>query len=185
MCKFGDENNIDSFSFLYYNLWKNEKSYRIDELWNKNWQNKLWKNTGNLCFDTKEGLHLRQFPLGLKNERRTNVKLIHFGFSTEDKINKKYLTYKKLGQSGNSLERIKDEKGISLRPFVRDWFPLSTQKIVVVVLIYKSINYLNFVYDSFRKYTKDIGKNVEFLFIANDPTEQLLNYLRENNLLRV
>ncbi|MFB5613159.1 MAG: glycosyltransferase [Nitrosarchaeum sp.] len=126
LCNYGDKHKIDSFSFLYYNLWKNVDNYRVDELWNKNWQRKLWKNTGNLKFNIRNGLHLSQFPLGLKNERRTSIKLVHYGFASEDKVNKKYLTYQSLGQSGWALERIKDENSLKLKKFEKDWFPLSS-----------------------------------------------------------
>lgn len=125
LCQYGNEYGIDSFSFLYYNLWKDKENYRVDELWNKNWQRKLWRNTGNLKFNTKEGLHLSQFPLGLKTERRTNVKLIHYGFASEEKVNKKFLTYQSLGQSGWTLQRIKDESSLKVKKFEKEWFPLS------------------------------------------------------------
>ncbi|MCV0399547.1 MAG: glycosyltransferase [Nitrosarchaeum sp.] len=180
LCYYGDQHDIDSFSFLYYNLWKDTKNFRTDELWLKNWQPKLWKNTGKLRFDVKEGLHLRQYPLGLKMDRRTDIKILHYGFATEDRVNKKYSNYKSLGQTGWSLERIKDEKTLKLKQFSRDWFPLSTLKISVICLIYKSIGYANFVFDSFQKYT-NLYDNIEFYFIANDPTDKLIDYLDKNH----
>ena len=178
LCHYGDEHNIDSFSFLYYNLWKGQKNFRTDELWLKNWQPKLWKNTGELKFDVKEGLHLRQYPLGLKTDRRTDIKLIHYGFAAEEDVNKKYSNYQSLGQSGWNLERIKDEKTLALKPFSRDWFPLSTLKVVVVCLIYKSINYLEFVLNSFNRHTT----NAELLFVANDATDKVKEYLDKNKI---
>jgi len=51
-------------------------------------------------------------------------------------------------------------------------------KVTVICLIYKSIGYLDFVYKSFNKYTK----KASFLFVANDATEKVKNYLKENNL---
>lgn len=126
LCNYGNKHNIDSFSFLYHNLWKDTKTFRTDELWLKNWQPKLWKNTGKLKFDVKDGLHLRQYPLGLKMDRRTDIKIIHYGFATETAVNKKYNNYKSHGQTGNSLSRIKDEKTLKVKKFENDWFPLST-----------------------------------------------------------
>ena len=126
LCHYGDKHNIDSFSFLYYNLWKGADHYRVDELWNKNWQRKLWKNTGNLKFNVRNGLHMSQFPLGLKNERRTDIKLIHYGFASEDRVNKKFSTYQALGQRGWALQRIKDESSLKLKKFQNEWFPLSS-----------------------------------------------------------
>lgn len=181
LCQYGNKHNIDSFSFLYHNLWKDTKNFRIDELWLKNWQTKLWKNTGKLKFDVKEGLHLRQYPLGLKTDRRTDIKLIHYGFATEENVNKKYSNYQSLGQTGWSLERIKDEKTLKLKPFSRDWFPLSTMKISVICLIYKSIGYANFVLNSFKKYTAQYD-NVKFCFVANDPTNELITHFDNNDI---
>ena len=86
--------------------------------------------------------------------------------------------YKKSGQSGWLLDRIINETGIRLERFSRDWFPLSTQKVTVVCLIYKSIGYLNFVLSSFNKYTRD----AELLFIANDATDKVKNYLKEKEI---
>ncbi len=125
LSNYGDEHGIDSFSFLYYNLWKSNQNYRVDELWHSLQLPKLWKNTGDLKFDVKEGLHSRQYPLGIKNDRRTDVKVIHYGFASKESINNKYSMYKNHGQSGRALERIKDEKTLELQKFSRDWFPLS------------------------------------------------------------
>lgn len=182
LCQYGNEYGIDSFCFLYYNLWKGKEQYRVDELWNTNWQPKLWKNNGSLKFDASEGLHLRQYPAGLSRCTRTDIKIIHYGFSTEEMVNRKYSTYKSLGQSGRLLERIKDEKGLILKKFSSDWFPISTLKVTVVCLIYKSIEYAKFVLDSFNRHTSGAGKNVEFLFVANDPTDKLLDYLKEQKI---
>ena len=179
LCVYGDERNIDSFSFQYHNLWKGEDKFRVDELWYKNWQPKLWKAKKNLRFDVREGLHLRQYPQGLESDRRTDIRLVHYGFASSDRIEKKYSTYQNLGQSGRALARIRDEKGIVLQPFSRDWLPPSLLKIIVVCLIYKSVGYAKFVQESFYKYTRGANKNVEFLFVANDPTDKLVAYLKE------
>jgi len=128
LCRYGDENNIDGFAFQEFNLWKDLFHYRTDELWHQNWQVRLWKNNGKLKFNVKKGLHNRLFPNGIDKWSRSEIKVIHYGFASEDKVNKKFSTYQSLGQSGLDLERIKDETGLKLKPFARDWFPLSTQK---------------------------------------------------------
>lgn len=143
---------------------------------------KTLENTGNLKFDLKEGLHLHQYPLGLTTIRKATIKLVHYGFSTIDAINKKYSTYEHLGQSGWALKRIKDEEKIILQKFSQDWFPISTLKISVICLIYKSTEYANFVLQSFDKHTNRIGINVNFIFVANDPSDKLVNYLNEKNI---
>ncbi len=182
LCQYGTEHDIDGFAFLMYNLWKNERNYRVDELWFKNWQVKLWRNNGKLKFDLKEGLHNIGYPSGMSDVHRTDIKVIHYGFSSEEKVNNKYSRYKSYGQTGRWLERITDETDLVLNKLSIDWLPLSTLKITVVCLIYKSIGYADFVLNSFKKQTKGVGKNIEFLFVANDPTAKLLKYLQENEI---
>jgi len=51
-------------------------------------------------------------------------------------------------------------------------------RVTVVCLVYKSISYIDFVWNSFKKYTA----NADFLFVANDATEKVKSYLKEKNL---
>ena len=127
LCKYGQTKNIDGFSFQEFNLWKNENCYRVDESWHKLWQPRLWRNTKRLTFDIKFGLHQGQGPQNLEKISISEIKVIHYGFSSTEKINEKYQMYKEHGQTGWLLERIKDEEGIELKPFSKEWFPLSTQ----------------------------------------------------------
>jgi hypothetical protein len=53
-------------------------------------------------------------------------------------------------------------------------------KISIACLIYKSTRWLAFVYDQVRKYT-DLTDN-EFYFVANDACDNVLTYLKENNI---
>lgn len=53
-------------------------------------------------------------------------------------------------------------------------------EVSIVCLIYKSTKLADMVYDSIMKYTPMIHDGTaEFYFIANDPTDNLLNYLEE------
>ena len=178
LCDYGNKNGIDGFSFLEINLWKSEKFYRVDEFWGKGWYTRLWKNNGRLQFDVKEGLHCQHHPLGPRKIKESDIKVIHYGFSSLDLIEEKYKRYKKYGQAGFFLERFKDERGIKLQPLNPDWLSLSTFKVSVVCLIYKSTGYIDFVWDSFQKYTT----NADFLFVTNDATDKIKNYLKENKL---
>lgn len=180
LCFFGNNNGIDAFSFLEYNLWKNEREFRTDEFFSKGWFVRLWKNNGNLEFNAEKGLHQLQYPSGLSNIQKSEIKVIHYGFSSPDLIENKYEKYRKYGQKGFYLDRFKDEKGIKLDTLSIDWLPLSSLKVSVVCLIYKSTKYADFVWDSFNKYTN--SKNAEFLFIANDATEKVKKHLEKNNL---
>ncbi len=182
LCGHGDRKKIDAFSFLYHNLWKSPCLYRTDELWLQNWQTKLWKNTGRLRFDTREGLHHDQSPESLSRIKRATVKVIHYGFSTERFVSQKYDVYKRHGQSGRLLERIRDESTLRLVRFSPDWYPPSALKVSVVCLIYKSPGYAKFVHESFNRHTgggrRPMYGNVEFTFVANDPTDRLVEFLR-------
>ena len=177
LCKYGQTKGIDGFLFQEFNLWKNENQYRVDENWHTNWQPRLWKNNGKLAFKVKYGLHHSTF-LHLKKIRPSEIKVIHYAFSTTEKINEKYQMYKEFGQTGWNLERIRNEDGISLKPFSKDWFPLSSLKIVIVCLIYQSTKYLEFVLNSFNKHTPD----TKLLFVANDATSEVKKYLVENGI---
>ncbi|MBU3964296.1 glycosyltransferase [Patescibacteria group bacterium] len=178
LCLEGEKRNIDGFSFKECNLWRSVEQYRVDEFWNKGWFVRLWRNNGSLEFENKTGLHNIQNPNGLRKIKKTDIKVIHYGFSSTELIEKKYQLYKESGQTGFNLERLKDGDNVELNKINSDIFPFSTLKISIVCLVYKSISYIDFVWKSFQKYTKD----AEFLFIANDATEKVKNYLRENNL---
>lgn len=125
LCYYGQKNNIDGFMFQEFNLWKDLSHYRVDELWHQLWAIRLWKNNGKLKFDVKKGLHNRLFPKGIKKISRSEIKVIHFGYSSVEKINEKYEMYKNIGMSGRAIERVKDETGLKLKPFSKDWFPIS------------------------------------------------------------
>lgn len=186
LCLHGDRRGIDAFSFRYHNLWKSLGRYRTDEMWFEGWQPKLWKNTGSLAFDVQEGLHRRQAPAGLGRIRHATTKLIHYGFSSDDIVSKKYDNYKRHGQAGRLLERIRDEAALETAPFSVDWFPPSALRVSVVCLIYKSSGYARFVHDSFDRHTgRGRGSrygNVEFTFVANDPTDRLVEFLRSSGM---
>jgi glycosyltransferase involved in cell wall biosynthesis len=53
-------------------------------------------------------------------------------------------------------------------------------KVSVACLIYKSVRWLKFVYDQVKKYT-NLNEN-EFYFVANDACDEVLIYLRDNNI---
>lgn len=186
LCRHGDRKGIDAFSFRYYNLWKSYKRYRTDELWFQGWQPKLWRNTGELRFDVKEGLHNLQFPAGLGRIKRTTIGVVHYGFSTAAIVSQKYDMYKRHGQTGRLLERIRDESTLQTEPFSMDRFPPSALRVSVVCLIYRSPVYARFVHGSFDRHT-GAGRgarygNVEFTFVANNPTDKLLEFLRSSDM---
>jgi hypothetical protein len=54
-------------------------------------------------------------------------------------------------------------------------------KISYVCLIYKSVEYLKFLHEQFFKFTT-LNDGDEFFFVANDATDDVLNYLADNNI---
>ena len=79
---------------------------------------------------------------------------------------------------GSIVEFIINENELRTKKFLKDWFPLSTKKIVIVCPTFKSTGYIDFVLNSVQKFTK----NVEFLFVANDATDRVKNYLKEHQI---
>jgi len=56
-------------------------------------------------------------------------------------------------------------------------------EISIICLIYQSIDYAEFVYNNLIKHTPEISSGeAEFYFIANDASEEVLLYLKKNNL---
>jgi hypothetical protein len=55
-----------------------------------------------------------------------------------------------------------------------------TIKISIACLIYKSVRWLKFVEDQVKRYTN--LENNEFYFVANDACQEVLNYLKDNNI---
>ncbi len=174
----GSKEGIDGFSFQEINLWKSTKQYRTDEFWRKGWYVRLWRNNGKLKFGNQEGLHGQQYPDGLAVIQKSDIKVLHYGFSSSELIKQKYDRYKQNGQAGFALERVRNDEGAVLREVDRDWFPLSVLRVTVVAMVYQSTGYASFVYDSFLKHrgTED------FIFVANDATDRVKKYLKDKQI---
>jgi len=123
LLRFGERFGVDGFSFHLINLWRSECWYRLDNRFNDLWKVHVWRNNGRLRFDTSPGLHRPLHPLGLERILPTNIQVLHFGFSTEQLIARKYKTYRALGQRGWALERLIDESTLQLSPVNLSWFP--------------------------------------------------------------
>jgi dTDP-4-dehydrorhamnose reductase len=55
-------------------------------------------------------------------------------------------------------------------------------KVSIVSLIYQSTDFAEFVYNSIMKYTPEIEQGeAEFFFVANDATDEVINFLKEKN----
>lgn len=114
--------NYDSFAFKEVNLWRCHNYYRLDNQYNDGIFCRLWKNNGQLRMNTVKGLHHRQAPLGLTNEGTTDLRVLHYGFASDESIIRKYLTYKAHGQNGWALHRLIDERTLYVREADSGWF---------------------------------------------------------------
>jgi len=159
---------------------------------------------------SKKGLHQRLFPSQIQKTYRQNLlSIIHYGFADDLNLAYKYLTYKAHGQRGyEMLDRLVDEDQLVLEEVPEKLFPeglyrcgpkpkqrsfasaltvvenLKNQvrrpKYSIACLIYKSTEWLDFVYTQILKHT-DLT-DVEFYFIANDADPHVIEYLRLHHI---
>lgn len=208
LCQKMAKNQIDGISFHELNLWRSMSWRRVDNAYDDGWFVRLWRVTPKIGYEkAKRGLHQYQHPSTLKKMAKTEkIQVIHYGFSSDDTILRKYLTYQSHGQTGWELQRLIDESILSLKAVdpslfppalrVRDrkplprslpaWHHLAEMRrdellrptISIVCLVYKSTEWLQFAYEQVLRYTDLADK--EFFFVANDATESVKQYLRDH-----
>lgn len=158
--------------------------------------------------DTKPGLHQSLFPSTIRSVKWTlDVQVLHYGFSTTRNLAYKYLVYKSHGQRGyDMLDRLISEEKLVLEKVPQQLFPeglwidddmpapltfveslayveqyreeVFKPRFSIICLIYKSVEWLKFIYEQVFKYTNMSDK--EFFFVANDANEDVLNYLHDH-----
>lgn len=211
LCKLCIEKDLDGLEFHNINLWRSTNWKRVDSLYNEGWFVRLWRVKPDMSFDvSKKGLHKKLFPKNIKKTLKQNLlKIIHYGFSDDINLAHKYLVYKKHGQRGYTmLDRLLDEDQLILEEVSSSLFPaglyhnspkpnkrnfvealevieslkckVERPKYSIACLIYKSVEWLDFVYKQLLKYT-DL-KDVEFYFVANDASENVIKYLKNNHI---
>ena len=208
ICKYADENNIDAISFHEINLWRSHSWKRIDNSYDLGWFVRLWRVTPGLMYnETNRGLHQQDYPQSITTIKKTDsLGVIHYGFDSDLSLAFKYFVYRSHGQTGWALERLLDESTLSLEKVDEELFPpglyiddnkptqrsfsealasledykqvVFKPRISIVCLIYKSTDWLKFVYEQVLKYT-DL-RDKEFYFVANDANEEVLSYLDQN-----
>lgn len=208
ICSYAVENKIDGISFHEVNLWRSNSWQRVDNYYDAGWFVRLWRVTPELAYqEQKPGLHQQQYPHSIKSIEKTDlVSVIHYGFASDKSLAYKYLVYRAHGQSGWALERLLDESALELRKIPKELFPpdlyindeqplqrsmqeavACTQlykaevfkpRISIICLIYKSTEWLEFIYNQVKKYTDLSDK--EFFFVANDANNEVLDYLEQN-----
>jgi len=211
LCATCIENNNDGVVFHEINLWRSQTWRRLDSLYDVGWFVRLWRVTPGMCYkESAPGLHQRAYPSTVQRLQWTDsIKVLHYGFATRQRLAHKYLIYQSHGQNGyDMLDRLISEEHLALEQVPRELFPeglwideekpapLTWEKSLayveeyraevfkphfsIICLIYKSIGWLKFVYEQVLKYTDMSDK--EFFFIANDATEEVLTYLRDNEI---
>ncbi|HBV88698.1 MAG TPA: glycosyl transferase family 2 [Desulfosporosinus sp.] len=209
VCAKCDENHYDAVNFHEINLWRSYSWQRLDSLYDKGWFCRLWRVVPGICFhDTKPGLHQPLFPSTIRNVMWTlDVQVLHYGFSSKQRLAYKYLVYRSHGQRGyDMLDRLISEEKLVLSKVPPELFPeglwvddeepkplnfvesltyveeyreeVFKPKFSIVCLVYKSVEWLKFVYEQVYKYTDMTDK--EFFFVANDAAPSVLNYLSNN-----
>lgn len=156
------------------------------------------------------GLHQSPYPSSVRNTLPVNsAAVLHYGFSSQLRLAYKYLVYKSHGQRGyDMLDRLISEERLVLEKVPRELFPqglweddaqpepltfaeslayveqykeiVFKPKFSIVCLVYKSVEWLKFVYEQVIKYTDMSDK--EFFFVANDANPAVLSYLQDNYL---
>jgi hypothetical protein len=118
--------NYDGYIFGHKNLWRSDTYWRYDSDYDwldDNGVCPLWKVKPDMHFEVKAGLHIRAFPISVKNTRRLDYKLIHRGFSTDTQIINKHDLYKSFGQTGYLLNRFLNEDKLAVERIDTELLP--------------------------------------------------------------
>ena len=126
LCSKGDEESADALTFGHYNLSRSDVHYRTDNEYHGihiSGVVSLWRNNKQLHFPRHSGLHLPQRPVGIDKLMRTDINLVHRGFSTDYQIMLKYDVYRDRGQSGWALDRLLDESTLQVEQMPVEYLP--------------------------------------------------------------
>lgn len=209
LCALCDQNQADAVNMHEINLWRSYSWQRLDSLYDKGWFCRFWRVVPGICFnDTKPGLHQPLFPSTIRKAIWTlDVQVLHYGFSSKQRLAYKYLVYRSHGQRGyDMLDRLISEEKLVVEKVRQELFPeglylddnepkaltfaeslayveeyreeVFRPRFSIVCLVYKSVEWLKFVYEQVYKYTDMTDK--EFFFVANDANPTVLSYLSEN-----
>ena len=159
---------------------------------------------------SKSGLHQKLYPPCIRKiKRQDTLKILHFGFSDTINLAYKYLTYRSHGQRGyDMLDRLINEDSLMLEEVPEKVYPANLYqnnampnkrsflealtdvenlkprvrrpKYTIACLIYKSNEWLEFIYSQILKYT-DLEEK-EFYFVANDADADVIEYLQNNHI---
>lgn len=132
--------DFDSAAFRNANLWRHPSFYRLDSQFNDFISCRLWKNNGKLEYkNIKRGLHQRAVPDGLEKETWCPYITLHYGFASSESILHKYHMYKAHGQDGWALQRLVDERTLSLGRSQSCWFRNPPEELPISQVINKPL----------------------------------------------
>ena len=186
--------------------WKRVDSLYNDGWFTKFWR----VSSGMSFDLSKSGLHQKLYPTCIRRiKRQETVQILHFGFADIINQAYKYLTYKSHGQRGyEMLDRLISEDSLSLVEVPESLFPpglyskdrkpekrnfievlgdvevmkpqVQRPKYSIACLVYKSTEWLEFVYEQILRYTNN--PDVEFYFVTNDADPHVIEYLKNNHI---
>lgn len=119
--KLCEDSRFDSYDFRQVNFWRSERYYRLDEQYNSGVFRRLWRIKEGLDFAVSDGLHQLPYPKNTDPVKTSDLRILHYGFASNDNIIDKYRTYKKYGQIGWELDRLVDEKKLTLAQTKKEW----------------------------------------------------------------
>jgi len=132
LCASLNNAEYDGYVFGHKNLWRSDTYWRYDSDYNwpdDNGVYPLWKFKLDMRFEVKAGLHIRAFPISIKNTKRLDYKLVHRGFATDKQIIDKYELYGSMGQRGYLLDRFLDENNLLVSridlALLPEWFEIT------------------------------------------------------------
>ena len=115
---------IDGFSISQVNLWRGFGWYRTD-FYQQSFV-RLWRNKLGIKYNIEYGLHHLQYPNGINNIKHIDyqdIKILHYGFITDELLVETYKQRVKLGTPVNIAKMRIDETNLQLSKVNLDWFP--------------------------------------------------------------
>jgi len=88
---------IDGYVFKRRDLWRTDRYIRLDGEWNNNTEARLFKLTDKINYDISPGINKTIVPNGIVNASYSALKILGYGYSTDEQIAHKYRQLKGLG----------------------------------------------------------------------------------------
>lgn len=214
LCAWSAGRDLDGVELHEVNLWRSDSWRRLDSSYDLGWFVRLWRATPGMRYETlAQGLHQPPFPSSIRRlDRYPNLRVLHYGFANECNLAHKYLLYRAHGQRGyDMLDRLISEERLVVEKVPEKDFPVDLRHddpkptplsfaqslsyveryrvevfrpgLSIICLIYKSVEWARFVHEQVLRFTD--MKDKEFFFVANDASDEVLDYLRANYIPHV